>query len=165
MIIIVTDTNFFIDLIRLGALGHFFQLNYEICTTDLVIEGLRLPDHQQQIENYLRYGKLKIITLDDSEIQKAIQLPTQCYMPGIVGRSALLKAIELSSLVVSSDDHLSRECEHFGLEVHDLLWIIHKIHTAGLITQERSIQMRERLGKTHHFLQKVMNGRAVVEAI
>ena len=41
-IIIITDTNVFIDLIQSGMLEYFFQLDYEFCTTDLVVEEVKV---------------------------------------------------------------------------------------------------------------------------
>lgn len=39
--LVVSDTNIFIDLIRMGLLGDFFLLPFEISTVDFVIRELK----------------------------------------------------------------------------------------------------------------------------
>ena len=111
MTIIITDTNVFIDLINSGAINHFFQLNYDICTTDLVVEEVKIPEQQRQLEFYRENGSLKIISLDSGEIRDAVQLSTQWQLKGIVDKSVLLKAIHLQCVVLSGDGNLRKECQ------------------------------------------------------
>lgn len=95
MKIIITDTNVFIDLIQSGALRHFFLLNYEFCTTDLVIEEIQVPVQRLQLEEFIKSGALRVISLDSSEIRAAVELPTQCNLKRITDKSVLLKAIQI----------------------------------------------------------------------
>ena len=137
MTIIITDTNVFIDLIQSGVLSHFFQLNYEICTTDLVVEEIKLPAQQQQLATYTANGKLKVLMLDSAEIREAIELPTECNLRRITDKSVLLKAIYLQCMVLSGDGDLRKECTRHGLEVHGSLWVIRELWIARLVEQER----------------------------
>lgn len=41
MKLIITDTNVFFDVIKIGALPEFFSLDYDICTTVFVIEEIK----------------------------------------------------------------------------------------------------------------------------
>lgn len=147
MKIIITDTNVFIDLIRSDALVHFFQLNYEICTTDLVVEEIKLPDQKQQLEIFSSNGLLKIIELDAAEIQAAVELPTQSNLKRITDKSVLLKAIHLQCLVLSGDGDLRRECIRNGLEVHGSIWVIREIWVVGLTDRELLLRMLDELRK------------------
>lgn len=147
MTIIITDTNVFIDLIQSGALSHFFQLNYEICTTDLVVEEVKVPEQQQQLEAYQKSGRLEIITLESTEIRDAVQLPTHWELKGIVDRTVLLKAIHLQCMVLSGDGNLRKECEHRGLDVHGSIWVIREIWLAELADSEQLLGMLEVLGR------------------
>jgi rRNA-processing protein FCF1 len=132
MKIIITDTNVFIDLIRSNALVHFFQLDYEICTTDLVVEEIKLPDQQQQLEAFRASGRLKVIELNAAEIQEAVELPTKCNLKRITDKSVLLKAIHLQCLVLSGDGDLRKECTRNGLEVHGSVWVVRELWIANL---------------------------------
>lgn len=147
MTIIIIDTNVFIDLIQSGALSHFFQLNYEVCTTDLVVEEVKVPAQQQQLETYKASGRLKIITLESGEIRDAVQLPTHWELKGIVDRTVLLKAIHLRCMVLSGDGNLRKECEHRGLEVHGSIWVIREIWLAELADPGHLLEMLEALGR------------------
>ena len=147
MTIIITDTNVFIDLINSGAINHFFQLNYDICTTDLVVEEVKIPEQQRQLEFYRENGSLKIISLDSGEIRDAVQLSTQWQLKGIVDKSVLLKAIHLQCVVLSGDGNLRKECQLRGLEVHGTLWVIREIWTSELAEPEHLLEMLEALGR------------------
>lgn len=132
MTIIITDTNVFIDLIQSGMLEYFFQLDYEFCTTDLVVEEVKVDEQKQQLENYREQGKLRVLSLDSTEIRDAIQLPTEYSLKGITDRSVLLKAIQLRAFVLSGDGNLRKECLQRGLEVRGSIWVIREIWEKGL---------------------------------
>lgn len=59
MTIVVNDANILIDLVKLQILTHFFGLNYQFYTTDLVLEELH--DHQKaELEPYIVGGQLQV---------------------------------------------------------------------------------------------------------
>ncbi|MDO8366223.1 MAG: hypothetical protein Q7T20_05455 [Saprospiraceae bacterium] len=157
MTIIITDTNVFIDLIQSGALRHFFQLNFEICTTDLVVEEVKVPEQQRQLEIYHASGHLKIIALESGEIRDAVQLPTRWELKGIVDRTVLLKAIHLQCMVLSGDGNLRKECEHRRLEVHGSIWVIREIWLAELAAPEQLLEMLEVLGRNTWLPEKELD--------
>ena len=132
MIIIITDTNVFIDLIKAGALDYFFLLQYDIRTTDLVVEEIERPEQQSLLEKFISDGRLAVLELDAGEIFEALQLQTQTALNRITDRSVLLKAIHLQCTVLSGDGALRKECEQRGLQVHGSIWVIREIWLAGL---------------------------------
>lgn len=154
MKIIITDTNVFIDLIQSGALRHFFLLNYEFCTTDLVIEEIQVPVQRLQLEEFIKSGALRVISLDSSEIRAAVELPTQCNLKRITDKSVLLKAIQIQCLVLSGDGNLRKECIRNGLEVHGSIWIIKEIWMAGLSEPKLLITMLEKLQQNTRLPEK-----------
>lgn len=132
MTIIITDTNVFIDLIQSGALDYFFQLSYDIRTTDLVLEEIQRPEQQSVLEKFRTDGRLAVLELDADDIRAALELPTQTALNRITDRSVLLKAIQLQCTVLSGDGALRKECERRGLEVHGSIWVIREIWRVGL---------------------------------
>ncbi len=136
MIIIITDTNVFIDLIQSGALDYFFQLPYDIRTTDLVMEEVKLPEQQSMLEKFRSDGRLTVLELDAGEIRAALELQTQTALNRITDRSVLLKAIHLQCLVLSGDGALRKECERRGLRVHGSIWVIREIWQASFGDKE-----------------------------
>ncbi len=136
MIIIITDTNVFIDLIQSGALDYFFQLPYDIRTTDLVLEEIKRPEQQSALDKFRSDGHLTVLELDAGEIREALELQTQTTLNRITDRSVLLKAIHLQCPVLSGDGALRKECERRGLQVHGSIWVIREIWLAGLGNSE-----------------------------
>ena len=145
MIIIITDTNVFIDLIQSGALDYFFQLPYDIRTTDLVIEEIKLPEQQSALDKFRSDGRLTVLELDSGEIRAALELQTQTTLTRITDRSVLLKAIHLQCLVLSGDGALRKECERRGLRVHGSIWVIREIWMAGLGDSAQLLAMVDEL--------------------
>ncbi|MFN0216762.1 MAG: hypothetical protein ACKVT2_21100 [Saprospiraceae bacterium] len=147
MTIIITDTNIFIDLIQANALDYFFQLDYEICTTDLVVEEVKVPEQQQKLSPHCVSGRLKVLELDSDEIREALALETQWPLKGIVDPSLLLKAIRLNCGVLSGDGNLGKECARRGLEVHGSLWVLREVWVVGLVEAELALSMLENLSR------------------
>ena len=85
MTIVVTDTNIFLDLIQSGALDGFFQLPYDIRTTDLVLHEIKKPEQQRALEKFITNGRLTVLELDAAEIGAAAQLPTRAALHRIAG--------------------------------------------------------------------------------
>ncbi len=48
----MSDTNIFIDLIEVGLLEEFFQLPWDIYTTDFVLNELKNVHQKKVIEDY-----------------------------------------------------------------------------------------------------------------
>lgn len=57
MKLIITDTNILFDIIGIGALPEFLNLDYEICTTEFVIEEIKQSDQKKAIEVFIRQKK------------------------------------------------------------------------------------------------------------
>ena len=54
MKLIITDTNIFFDIISIGALPELFNLDYEINTTEFVIEEIKQSDQKEAIEVFIK---------------------------------------------------------------------------------------------------------------
>ncbi|MFN8305110.1 MAG: hypothetical protein U0U46_21685 [Saprospiraceae bacterium] len=145
MTIVVTDTNIFLDLIQSGALDGFFQLPYDIRTTDLVLHEIEKPEQQRALEKFITSGRLTVLELDAREIGAALQLTTQATLGRITDRSVLLKGIQLQCIVLSGDRALRNECEHRGLEVHGSIWIFREIWQAGFYDEPQLLAMLDEL--------------------
>ena len=109
MKILVTDTNVFIDLIQASALDLFFQCRFEICTTDLVLEEMSLPEQRIQIDKHIAGNRLQLLELTANEILEAYNLPTKCNLKRITDKSVLLKAIQLQTCLLTGDGDLRKE--------------------------------------------------------
>lgn len=62
MRVIITDTNVFFDIMDIEVLPDFFGLNFEICTTDFVLDEIKRFEQAEQIQNFIRSKKLKVFS-------------------------------------------------------------------------------------------------------
>jgi len=124
MKLIVTDTNVFFDIIKIGALPEFFSLDYDICTTDFVLKEILQSDQREQIESFIRAKSLTIFELDAYEIDIVINLKTKRTFKGITDKSVLWKACVLSCPLLTGDKKLRSEARDMGIEVHGSIWVI-----------------------------------------
>ncbi|MCC7319271.1 MAG: hypothetical protein IT219_12125 [Bacteroidales bacterium] len=136
MRLIITDTNIIIDMIQAGALEHFVQLNFEICTTDLVVEEVKQPEQRLMLDAVINQGLLRVIELESDDIRRAFELKTGCNLKRITDKTVLLKAIDFQCMVLSGDKDLRKECLANGLEVHGSIWVMQQIWLAGTVSKE-----------------------------
>lgn len=66
--IVVSDTNIFIDLVKLELLGDFFSLPWDIHTTDFVISELEVPEQKAAVTAFIKRKKLSVGKLDAEEV-------------------------------------------------------------------------------------------------
>lgn len=51
-IVVVSDTNIFIDLYKVGLLDEFFSLTINVHTTDLIVHELKVKEQKDKILGY-----------------------------------------------------------------------------------------------------------------
>lgn len=66
--IVVSDTNIFIDLVKLELLGDFFSLPWDIHTTDFVINELEVPEQKAAVTAFIKRKKLTVGKLNAAEV-------------------------------------------------------------------------------------------------
>lgn len=71
--IVVSDTNIFIDLVKLNLLGEFFSLPWDIHTTDFVVSELEIPEQKAAVVAFIKSKKLTIGKLDAEEVGLIIE--------------------------------------------------------------------------------------------
>lgn len=145
MKLIVTDTNVFFDLIKIGALPEFFSIDYDICTTDFVLKEILLSDQREQIESFIRAKSLTIFELSPDEIDTVSNLLTKRVFKGITDKSMLWKASELACPLLTGDKKLRSEAEEMGIEVHGSIWVIEILLENNLIRKSIGIEFLESL--------------------
>ena len=73
-IIVVSDTNVFIDLYSIGLLKAFFSLPWEVHTTDLVMFELKRQWQNEEVSQYETKGLLYIPSLSEKEMQVIVNM-------------------------------------------------------------------------------------------
>lgn len=154
MKLIVTDTNVFLDLMSIEVLPDFFGLDFEICTTDFVVNEITKIDQAEQIQNFIRSKQLTVYKLSSDEIEEVINLKTKRNLRRITDKSVLWKALQLKCRLVTGDKNLRNEAEEQGLEVHGSLWVIRTLVETKIITPVLAEGLLDKLKTVNDSLPK-----------
>ena len=145
MKLIITDTNVFFDIIHIDALLEFFALDFEICTTDFVLNEILESDQKEQIETFIRGKKLTIFKLTTTEVKEIHNFPTLRLFKGITDKTVLWKAHQLKCPLLTGDKKLRKEAEDLKIEVHGSIWVINLLVDKEIIPKVKGVELLEHL--------------------
>ncbi len=145
MRLFITDANVFFDLMNIEALPEFFGLDFEICTTDFVVDEILRLEQAEQIQNCIRSKQLTVFNFSAEEIEEVVNLKTKRTLRRIADKSVLWKALQLKCKLLTGDKSLRSEAEENGLEVHGSIWVLMMIIEAKLLSMEKGIELYEKL--------------------
>jgi len=74
MQIVVNDTNLFIDLIHAELIDVFFQLPFEVHTTDFVVSEIEEPEQEDIINQLIGTGRLFVASYTFNEVEEIMSL-------------------------------------------------------------------------------------------
>lgn len=139
MRIVVNDANILIDLVELELLPHFFDLEFEFQSTDLVLNEL-LDNQLNTLMPYIDKGELIIEEMSDEditeiqliEISKSSLSPQDC--------SAYYHAKKLNATLLTSDNSLRKFAQENDLDIHGHLWVFDQMILAQTITGPRAAE-------------------------
>lgn len=154
MKLIVTDTNVFFDMMSIEVLPDFFGLDFEICTTDFVVNEIFRIDQAEQIQNFIRSKQLTVYKLTSDEIEEVVNLKTKRNLRRITDKSVLWKALQLKCRLVTGDKNLRSEAEEQGLEVNGSLWVIKTLVETKIIVPNFAAELLEKLKTVNDSLPK-----------
>lgn len=145
MKLIITDTNVFFDIISIGAFPEFFALNFDVCTTDFVIDEILRSNQREQIESFIRAKKLTVFKLMEDEIELIRNFQTKRSFRGITDKTVLWKSYQLKCPLLTGDKKLRSEAEDLKIEVHGSIWVLNRLVISGIITGVDGIELCEKL--------------------
>jgi rRNA-processing protein FCF1 len=157
MKIIITDSSVFFDIIKIQALPEFFALDFEICTTDFVINEILESEQKEQIEMFIRSHQLTVFVLSANEIEEIENFKTKRFFKTLIDRTVLWKAKQLKCLLLTGDAKLRNESIDQGISVHGSLWVIQMMVEQKVIKAESGVVLLEKL--------KSVNDRLPLEEI
>ena len=150
MRIVVTDANIFFDLIGIGALAFFFQLEHEVHTTVLVIDECD-PADLAQLQAYIVNGKLQVRAFNEDEM-KVVETTGRRKGLRPADRSILLHALEMKGWVLSGDKDVRNECGEMKLECHGMLWCLRELLRNGHYDKSGCLSALEQLEAINKWL-------------
>lgn len=152
MRIIITDANIFFDLISVGLLNEFFLLDFDICTTDFVINEIKHPEQLLEINLYIHSQQLIIFKFNPEEISEIIGLQTKRNLKRITDKSVLWKAHQLDCHLLTGDKNLRLEAQDLGIKVNGILWVVEILADSGYISNIGAIDILEKLKTVNGWL-------------
>lgn len=139
MRIVVNDANILIDLVELELLPHFFELEFEFQTTDLILDEL-LEYQINFLLPYIDQGALIVEEISKEDILeiKLIELSKPTLSPQDC--SAYYQAKRLSCTLLTSDNTLRRFAKENEMDVHGHLWVFDQMVDSNTITGQRAAE-------------------------
>ncbi|MBS1588353.1 MAG: PIN domain-containing protein [Bacteroidetes bacterium] len=152
--LIITDTNVFFDIMSIEILPDFFGLDFEICTTDFVINEIIRIDQAEQVQTFIRSKKLTVYKFTPEEVDEVISLKTKRNLRRITDKSVMWKALQLKCRLLTGDKNLKNEAEEQGLQVNGSLWVIKMLVENRIITSVNAAELLEKLKTVNEGLPK-----------
>lgn len=152
MRLVVTDANIFFDLIKIEALGLFFQLDLEFHTSAIVMDECRAAD-RALLESYVEKGILRVASYTEQEMHDVEHTGTRKSLSP-ADRSVLYTAKQLSGIVLTSDRAMRLECEAMSIECHGSLWCVKEIHQHGKCDARHALDLLRALQRVNLWLPK-----------
>lgn len=138
-VIVVSDTNIFIDLIEIGLLEGFFSLPWEIHTTDMIIHELKVPTQKEMIVKYRTDGLLYVKEYNVAEmvdLAKFHVLQREMAKVSIQDCSVWLYAMNKNYTLLTGDAKLRSAATKMSVDVHGIIYVIDKLVDKQLISKK-----------------------------
>lgn len=132
-LILVSDTNIWIDFERAGLLEEIFRLPFEFFTTDFVCDELRSPSS----EALERLG-LRIISIQSKEIPALYPLRGELNNSSLADISCFYVARRDGRPLLTGDRRLRLAATAAGLEIRGTLWLLDMLVEHMVITPDRA---------------------------
>jgi len=143
MKLIVSDANILIFLSRLRLMDCFVGMDFEIHTTDFIIneynKGGVGDKNLKRLEKYIRSGKIKEHQFQYDELLSVYEQKRTLSIPDC---SIFKLSLELQAILLTGDKALKIYSEQNGIKVHGIIWLIDEMHKHGIIDK---VEYKEKL--------------------
>lgn len=150
----VQDANVLIDLWDIGLLELIFELDFEVHTTDLVINEIEQEEQTRTIKNLIDEDKLLVNTFTPEELSELVAFQANHSYLSLEDCSVWQIAGQLNAILLTGDGALRKKAAAAGLEVHGSLWLLDELveqslldHSGACASLRKLIQKNPRLPK------------------
>lgn len=155
-IIVVKDSNLFIDLELMGMTHLWLQLPYRTVTTSLVVNELEIGEHSLSL-SMINNGQIEEYVVGSFELFDLIESYNHLELSE-TDLSVLLAAESYGGMILSGDGALRKVASEREIEVHGTLWVLEELIKADKITSLMAAERLEYLlnltGVNRRFLPK-----------
>lgn len=129
---IISDTNIWIDFVKIGRLGHPFLLDAVYCVSQATFDD-EMRDPPTMREELVQYG-LSLIATTDDDLFQAVALTKRYPQLSLYDALALLIAKGRSWILLTGDKPLRKAAEREGVTCHGVIWIYDQLYEQGKMT-------------------------------
>lgn len=139
--IIIKDSCILFDLIDLGLMANFFELDYLVYTTNFVLVEITENEQQVEVNKYIESGAL--IVDSQGAYESVLAIYEECKGLSLTDCSVIEFAMRTDGLVLSADKALRNEAIRRRCKVSGVLWIIRKLYERKIISSEEAVRKLE----------------------
>lgn len=134
MQIVVNDTNLFIDLIHAELIDHFFQLPFEVHTTDFVVGEIEEPEQEEIINELVGSGRLTVASSTFDEVEEIMSLQEAVTRLSVPDCSVWYYSKKHNYTLLTGDNLLRKTALKDQVVVRGLLFIFDELVLLELIS-------------------------------
>lgn len=153
MKIIVTDANILMFLSRLELVDSFIGMNYEVHTTDYIIDeyykGNKRDQKLKRLDKYIRSGKVEIHEYSLEELMPIYEIKQSL---SIADCSIYKLSMELEAFLLTGDKTLKIFSEQSGIKVHGIIWLVDEMLKRDIIDK---VEYKEKLAELKNLSQRL----------
>ena len=122
MIVVVNDANILMDLIELDLISEFFELDFEMLTTDFVLNECN--NEQKKILNrFIKSKNLELKIFEPDELADLIKIKEKYPPLSIEDSSVYYTAKNTDGILLTGDRKLRTIAGNDKIIVHGIFWI------------------------------------------
>lgn len=148
--IVVSDANIFIDLCDAGIIEAFFQMPWQIHTTDMVFSEVSKKTQNQELVKYR--SKIVIKSYSPDELMKLWQYYTEVQQTcnlSVQDCSLLSYCLENNYSLLTGDKTLRTKATDRKISVHGVIYIFDQLVELGIISPSVAAESLRILQKTN----------------
>lgn len=144
--IVVSDTNIFIDLVKLELLGDFFSLPWDIHTTDFVINELEVPEQKAAVTAFIKRKKLTVGKLNAVEVGIIAERSEETGGKiSITDFSVCHYAQKNNYTLLTGDMNLRKVAVKENISVHGILFLFDELVKHAVLPSELAAETLKKL--------------------
>lgn len=143
MQIVVNDTNLFIDLIHAELIDLFFQLPFEVHTTDFVVGEIEDTEQEAIILELIEAERLSVAVMASAEVEAILLLQIADNRLSIPDCSVWYYSKRNGYILMTGDNLLRKAATNDHVTVRGILYIFDELVRSGLISPaEASVKLQ-----------------------
>ena len=135
MQIIINDANILIDFLKIDMVDSFFQLPYQMHTTEEVLAEVEDPN-KKVFETYINANQFQVKIFEYPEILNITQLLEKHSNLSFQDCGCFFYSELLSSPLLTGDKNLRKTAESHKIKVFGILWIFDQLLANDIISSD-----------------------------